>query len=192
MKNKILIITAAVALFAVTVMAADTYNQSGAPGVGMTSSSKTNSIQNWPSAMGTNATILNLDVTNVTTLSRIGSSKDLSLEFVASFAGGTGASSSTSNVVVRLAFDDKPSPQSGTGTNGAASNTYPLLWTWNIPVTIASGAGSVDVITNFNNSVSPPAPSMSHANVYVYDIQWASVTNGSPFMTNYSLYYNAK
>jgi hypothetical protein len=193
MKNKIILtLIAGVALLATVCQAADTYNVSGTPAVGATASSKTNAIQNWPSAIGTNATINAIDVTNVSTLSRVGSGKDISLEFTANFAGGTGASGSTSNVIVRLAFDDKSSPQSQTTTNGTASSTYPLLWSWVIPVTTATGVGSVDVLTNFNSAVAPPAPPTTSANWYVYDINWQCVTNGSPFMTNYSIYYNAK
>lgn len=155
------------------------------------SSTTTNAIQNWPRAFGSNSVIFNLDVTNVTPISFPG--RDLSLEFYAEFAGGVGGSCSTSNLIVRFTYDDKTAHTVPlTTTNGTSANTFPAFWTMTIPVTIAAGVGSIDVITNLNNSVPPPAPSTTHKNWYVYDVQWAGITNGSPFMTNLAIYVNSK
>ena len=187
MKNKFYLIAGAALVVTLFVgIAATTVGVNPSPSP-VTSSTSTNAVQNWPSALGSNAVIDNLDVTNVTQISPLG--KDFSLEVVASFAGGTGGSCNGSNLVVRLADDNKTTHTSPlTTTNGTSANTFPILWSLTIPVTIASGAGSVDVITNLSNLVSASgAPSTTAANWYIYDVQWANVTNGSPFATNLTI-----
>lgn len=194
---KAIAVTASLAVAALILTAASGFYGSGGTQV-LSASSSTNSVNItttrlpvWPSAIGSNAVLASViytDPTNATPFSVAG--KELSLNFRASFAGGTGGSGSTSNVIIRLAYDDNPTAITMT-TNGVSSRT-PTLWSWSIPVTIAAGVGSVDVVTNLTAAGTGLSPSTAHANWYVYDINWFCTTNGSPFMTNYGVYANSK
>lgn len=181
-----------------TIAQASTAAFAGTNSVGSTN---VNAYGIWPSAIGSNIVSLNAstllqDVTNVTRIN-IGAAKDVGLEFVGTLAGGGAGSAFSSNVVVRIAYDDQPVGLAQISTNGCATRTPSGLFTWTIPAPLTAGAGTLDVMTNLSSSANLATAALalvptSHANYYLLDISYNAVTNGAPYLTNYALYFNAK
>lgn len=213
MKNIVSLAVATVALLATSIAPAQSSGYWGAApatliaagsaansGTNTFSANVTNAYGIWPSAFGGPGAIVTAagsalleDLTNPVAIPINNSQKDLSLEFVANLAGGSGAGAGT-NIMIRIGYTDQTTPVAQVATNGTA-NWTPNLATWFInPVTVG-GKGSVDAIINLStltNATGGLLLSTAHGRFYIYDIAFLQLSNSSPYLTNYSLWWNAK